>query len=54
MHCFYDLINMFLSARLYHTQSSTILGEKVDAYLPTYATYPLTLLGLGHDNMLFF
>ena len=56
MHCIYELINIFLSAGSYHSQSTTILGGKVDAYLPTYSYLGryLPSLGLRHDNMLFF
>ena len=47
MHYFYDLINMFLSARSYQSMSTTVLGGKVDAYLATYiptSTYLFTYL----------
>ena len=30
MHCIYDLMNIFLSTRSYHSQSTNILSGKVD------------------------
>ena len=47
---FEEAINIFLGARLYYSQSTTILGGKVDAYLPTYLEVPIHLPYLYSDS----